>query len=186
VKSLYFYKYKSDLNFKDMKKILFAITILIFVSCMDNEENINPVVSDFIGTWNLTSLEIVGNNTVSYDNISYTTMTTNFGKDFDFTITFSENPNEYTTTGKFTSVLEYEESSLIGLQNQEYEVTAEESLDSGTWAIEDNKLTIENGFEELIDIPVEVDLDQINGISIKSISANEIILEDTVIQDLYS
>jgi len=167
-----------------MKKILFALTILIFASCADNEESINPVISDFTGTWNLTFLEVIGDNTASYGNISYTTMTKNFGKNFNYTITFTENPNEYTTAGKFTSVLEYDESDLFDVQNLEYVVSAEESLDTGTWAIENNKLTIENGFQNLIDIPAEIDLDQLDGISIKSISENEIILEDTVKQNL--
>ena len=165
-----------------MKKILFALTFLFFISCADNEENIDATTSDFVGTWNLTSFNGLaeGTTTGTFDNIVYTASNQSYGKDFDMTFTFSENPNEYTSNGSFTSVVEYEDSNSGGPQINEDLITAEKSFDSGTWSIDNDKFFLENGFEDEIEIPSEIDLDLINGLSIKSITDTKIVLEEEV------
>lgn len=169
-----------------MKKLFFTLTILFFISCSDNEENIDATTSDFVGTWNLTTFDIDSSTKVSYSGFSYTLDSKTFGKDFDFTFTFSETPNEYTTNGEYTLVTEYNDPYSGETESYEYPVTALESFSSGSWSIVDNKLIIENGFQQQeIDLNIDTDFEnQLSGITVKSLSSNKIILEEKISQDL--
>ncbi len=124
-----------------MKKLLLLfISTLLFISCSDeSDNNVDVNQSDLVGTWNLTKLEGFNKADVKSGVFSTNIDNTFFGKDYNFTFNFTENPNNYYTDGSFTLV-------TIDKDDQTTEISSNTAgnLVSGEWKIENNKLVITN------------------------------------------
>jgi len=130
-----------------MKKLIYLVCLCVMVSCGDNEDNnVDVNESDIVGTWNLTKMETNATTTMDTGIIDINFDTKVYGKDYDYTITFSEDPNEITTDGSFTTVIEYDgddtfgdiDFSEFGVEDQTFDVS---ELITGTWSISDDILT---------------------------------------------
>ncbi|AOW19928.1 lipocalin family protein [Urechidicola croceus] len=129
-----------------MKKLKYvSILCLLFISaCSDpDEDNIidSATQSEILGTWTMT--EFYTNNGRTITDVQGTELTTNFvseGQDFETTVTFTENPNEVTSEGGYTTILT---STVLG-QSLTQEVPTPSSGVTGTWSLNNGILAISN------------------------------------------
>ena len=129
-----------------MKKLflqLFAITV-IFSSCSssdsdsgDNEDPQNPT-AEIIGTWNGVDVEYSG--TTTFTILGENVVSTFIGEayDVDFTLIFTENPNNVVADGSYS--LNLTVTTLGEVQTETVENL--ELLDTGTWIISGSTLSI--------------------------------------------
>ncbi len=124
-------------------KILLLITIVAFLTACESNDNsdINITNEDLVGEWNVTAQTLDITTTGNFQGIALTSKTTGYGKDFDFTYTFSKNPNIVAVKGKYTSVTT---TSILGQPDntQEIEVHSVDGFDSGTWNLSGNTISI--------------------------------------------
>ena len=123
------------------KILLFAFAFsLLFISCSDNEDPSSTLTnSDIVGTWNVTAQTLDLNSIIDASGQTITFTTTSYGKDFNMTYVFSENPNNVIVQGSFTSVIT---TSILGqTQTQEIPVNSVDNLSAGTWSLTNNLLT---------------------------------------------
>ena len=153
----HFFKFK----FYIMKLIqLFFVAVLcsFLFACEDDtptpSDNTNDTTvtnHQLVGTWNLTAIEYQG--TISSEAVGFPISVSSFtgtGVDMDLTIDFTENPNDYTTSGDYSVLISVESFGQIIEQtwaNQGF-------IDDGTWAEANNVLTVTNaiGGEQSINI----------------------------------
>lgn len=116
---------------------LFAVVALgiVFNGCKKDDEA-SP--GSIPGTWKMTDLHAdngVSTTTLLGQEISYTYSF--HGKDYNTFTTFTENPNEFTSTGSYTIV------TTINFQGQmsTTETPADVFSGTGTWTISGNTLT---------------------------------------------
>ena len=75
------------------------------------------------------------------------------GKDYNFTFTFSENPDVYSTNGEFTAVTTTEIAGVS--KTEETKTEALQDLQSGEWEVISDKLIFKgNGESESIEIKI--------------------------------
>jgi hypothetical protein len=109
--------------------------ILIHSSCNKDENNEPGSVP---GTWKMTSLHVddgISTTTALGQEITYTYKI--HGKDYDTSTTFTENPNEFSSSGSYTSVLILE---LLG-QKDTTETVITAAPGTGMWFVNGNTLT---------------------------------------------
>ncbi|MCB4808992.1 lipocalin family protein [Tamlana sp. 62-3] len=128
-----------------MRKIvvLFVVLSSFLWSCSgDSENGSNQDIDDLVGTWVAQNIETTGTATFEVLDQNITAPITGEGYDVDFSLTFSENPNNYTTEGSFG----LEISITYLFQTMSERIDDQEFLGSGTWSKDGNVLTIvENG-----------------------------------------
>ena len=124
-------------------KILLLLTVITFLTACESNENINISITsaDLIGTWNVTSQTVESTNTVTSQGTSATYQTSGYGKDYNLTYTFSEDPNILKTQGGYTFVVT---TNLPGqpATTQETPITTVDGLDSGSWSLNDTTITV--------------------------------------------
>ncbi|HXR80897.1 MAG TPA: hypothetical protein VN763_08265 [Saprospiraceae bacterium] len=106
---------------------LFGILMLIHSSCNKDENNEPGTIP---GTWKITDIHIddgISAVTVAGQTIAYPY--TIRGKNLNTSTTFTENPNEYTSTGYYTSVTVIDYSGI----KDTTEVLITASPGTGTW-----------------------------------------------------
>ena len=117
-------------------KILLLLTVITFLTaCESNEnENINVTTDDIVGVWNATGFTLDSDASITHKGITINYNINSFGKDFDFVYTFSENPNEVSAIGSYTSVTT---TTITGqpVDVQELSISSLNGLDSGTWSL---------------------------------------------------
>ncbi|GAA3513429.1 hypothetical protein GCM10022393_29030 [Aquimarina addita] len=123
---------------KNLYLLLVVIITAVFISC-DNEdtEDILQENVSIIGNWEMTSIEITdGTSTTEFFGEAITLDYTTVGKDIDYTVTFSENPNVLTGEGGYTAVV----STTYAGQTETQEETISDFMNSGAWRKEGNIL----------------------------------------------
>ncbi|TCI94998.1 hypothetical protein [Tenacibaculum sp. M341] len=129
-----------------MKKLLFLFAAtLLFVSCSDSDSGTSLDLNDstISGTWDLTLFDLDAVTTLNIQGANISGESKAVGKDYNFSITFTDNPKEFTTSGSFTVVTT---STTNGVTNTlEEKVSAISELSSGEWKIEDNQLVLIGG-----------------------------------------
>ncbi|UOB15982.1 hypothetical protein [Abyssalbus ytuae] len=134
-------------------RISFLIFLLTFISCSKDDDNEQGVIDpnvDITGEWNLTDYKIDdGKMTMTFDEGSISGQFSAYGKDYDYAVAFSKDPDIVTSAGSFTLVFT---SSFLGVSDtQEILVDTsdlEDEVLNGPWAIEGNNfITEEEGIE---------------------------------------
>jgi hypothetical protein len=136
-------------------KILSPIFVLFsFFACtIANTSSVEIDNNDLIGSWSVKNLNL-DNATLSVTSPVVTTLAANgIGKNFNTTISFSENPNNVTLNGNFVLELTYREPSGI---EQTEELTLNNiffndnfGFTSSTWILNDDELQLNEGGEML-------------------------------------
>ncbi|MCB4800065.1 hypothetical protein [Neotamlana laminarinivorans] len=135
-----------------MKKnaLLFLFTALVFACSGSDDSNTNDVeVNLLLGTWIGEDVEYSGTTSFDYFGTTFETPFTGEAYDVDYTLTFTENPNEFTSEGSY---------SLEVTTNFLGETITENSEDlefmgSGLWSQDGNQLiTTESGVTTIFTI----------------------------------
>lgn len=140
-----------------MKKNLLVIIASVFLLsyCSSNEnENIDES-SILKGTWNLVAQTLNSTITISDGTETEVINVSSVAKDFDFRITFSENPNTMSSQGSFKTVTT---TSMTGQPDriEESISTSSEGVLEGTWTLSANTLIINPNNDEMELISGEV------------------------------
>lgn len=140
---------------KTIKIIILMLSFVTFVSCSKDDDslNIDPDVN-IAGVWEMVNYDLNSKYTFSYEGENGTFDYSVTGKDYDYQVIFTENPNYVTSSGGYTSVIT---TSLLGEKNTQEVYTSSEDFENGmiggTWRIEGNKLiTIVDEVETSMDI----------------------------------
>jgi len=135
---------------KNLKKLIFIFSVtLLFISCNDDESVLQIENSQILGTWNLTELTEDGTTTTSSQGFDISATFSAYGKNINAEVTFTENPNEFASSGSYISVLTTE---ILGQQTVQ-EVPINNFIGSGDWEINGNIMTsTANGEESTAEI----------------------------------
>ncbi len=123
---------------KKLPILLFLALGGFFASCeKDSSEPETPEVmveqSSLVGTWDVTGYEVEdGKSTTEAAGQSITQEYTSYGKDYDMTVDFNENPQTAVSNGSYISVLTY---SLLG-QKYTQEVPTFSLFEESEWQLE--------------------------------------------------
>ncbi|WP_323787666.1 hypothetical protein [Psychroserpens sp.] len=140
-----------------MKKlhVLFIALALVFTACSSDDNNTNndpgdgDVNGELLGLWNAVDVLYTGDTVVE---VAGQTIVTDFvgeSYDVDFTLEFTENPNEYVSEGSYSVELT---STTLG-QTQVFDVPNLEFIGDGTWTRDGNEITtMANGDEGVMTI----------------------------------
>jgi hypothetical protein len=93
--------------------------------------------SNLVGAWKLVSLDYAGTSTNGGASSQFSAV----GKSYTYVITFSENPNNYVTTGGYTVALTTELGGISFTQD----ITLTDYASSGTWQLKGDTLTTVDG-----------------------------------------
>ena len=112
-----------------------AAVVFLFIGCKKDED---ATPGSLPGTWRMTDVHAdngVSTTTVLGQEISYTYSF--HGKDYSTMTTFTENPNEFTSTGSYTAV------TTINFQGQmtTTETPVDAASGTGTWSINGSTFT---------------------------------------------
>ncbi len=138
---------------KKLNLILLLAITSFFISCEkendaaeNNVEKNNAIEETSLkGDWQLTGyIQEDGKNTTLVGNQSSTINFSSVGKDYDMTITFSEDPKTVTSNGQYGVVL----TSTVFGEIQTQESIAFSALKASEWRIDNNTLIFINGDEE--------------------------------------
>jgi hypothetical protein len=111
-----------------------SILFLTLASCEKDVEN-NPTVN-IVGTWKLTDIHANEGNYAVISNGAGRVFTFKLeGQDYNTTTTYTENPNEFTSTGSYTAITIFDQSlppdtTLVPFNNA-----------MGSWSIDGDLLT---------------------------------------------
>jgi hypothetical protein len=156
------------------KILLLLLAISFLFSCeINNTSQADITTADIVGTWNLTDFRIENAvlNSITPDSAIYTA--SGFGKNYNGSITFSENPNKISIKGNFIFELTYKNGQTFteniyldaALFNDAFNSV------SSTWNLDQNILSIiENG--EIIEI------------NIKEFTGSKIVIETEINQTI--
>lgn len=127
-----------------MKKLnyLCLVLFLVFASCSNDDDGDTPsdVSGDLLGVWVGQTLDFTGTAVTEYLGQDVVADLVGEAYDVDYTLTFTENPNEVTTDGSYN--LEVTTTALGQTQTETLENV--ELLGDGTWERSGNVLTIES------------------------------------------
>ena len=129
---------------KNLKKFIALFSIILFISC-NNSEDSTPIDTtaqedDLVGTWSLTEITQDGTATATVQGVPVETNYTSFGKNIDAQIVFTQNPNNFTASGGFTSVVTV---TLLGQSTtEEFPIVIDGVLNQGTWEVNQGVITV--------------------------------------------
>jgi len=129
---------------ESIKQIVLVLLTFFLISCSSEDStpiDINAQEDDLVGAWALTSVTQDGEVSTEVQGITVKGDITSAGKDIDAQIVFTANPNNYSSTGGYTDVINI---SVIGLSFSEEEVVISvgELLGQGSWSINQGILTL--------------------------------------------
>ena len=124
---------------KTSKLLLLGILFLSLAACKKDEENNS---STLVGSWNVTGIDYSGTTTTVDPNVGTISGTfTGLGKNLSLEIHFSENPNDYTTSGTYDIDL----TTMVQGQTYNTTWTSGDFIDDGTWELDGSTLRVTNG-----------------------------------------
>lgn len=139
-----------------LKLLLLFIIIPILFSCEVNTTSQADITStDLVGTWNLTNFKIDNAilNILSPDPATITA--SGFGKNYNASITFTENPNQVSVDGNFDFELTYTNGQTY-IENIYLDATLLNNTfgsSSSSWRIDNNILSLIES-REIINIEI--------------------------------
>lgn len=124
------------------KFILFLALIATLSSCVnnDNVNNVNLSESDIAGVWNVTDVLQVGTATTNFFGQEIVSTFSNTGREFDFTYDFGLDPNTITANGSYISIISITVDGQT--ETEEAMVSTVEGLNTGTWSINGNIMSV--------------------------------------------
>lgn len=143
---------------KLFKHFLILCVAVSFAACStdDDNSNNNDTSGELVGTWDLISLDYNGNTFTSMDGQGFNIDFVGFAENIDYSLTFTENPNEFLAGGSYdinaSSTFEGQTTTI----NESFDGVSSE----GTWEQNGNILTVEG---TLVDagttLPVNMDIE---------------------------
>jgi len=134
---------------KKLSLLLFISTLVLF-SCKkdDDESNTGSTNDDLVGTWHLSGFNSTQTSTYTTDGETTEEQTQEVtGTEFDSSITFTSDPNEYNFEGEYTAFIEvFEEDEVISSFEYGGNPLFIYGDPSGEWKIEDGQLFLTSGF----------------------------------------
>jgi hypothetical protein len=125
-----------------MKKLnyLFIVLALVLTACSSDDDSNPPgdTSGDLIGTWIGQDVDYTGSSSTTVQGQSFDATFVGEAYDVDYTLTFTENPNEIISDGSYSIELT---TTALG-QTQVDNVENLEFLNSGTWTQSGNMLTV--------------------------------------------
>lgn len=158
----------------NLKYLLFStLLVMSFLSCSkDEEEQVKVSSSAIAGLWKLSSVSCTdGTTTVESGGSTLNQSFTVTGKDYDATVTLSENPNVYKSEGSYTAV------SVVTFNGSTYiqETPFQDFTVTGNWKLDGNKLLVtSNGQPEQSAEIVKLDA---NNLEYK-VLVNQVVIEN--------
>ena len=133
---------------KIFKLLLLSAVFVLFSACGGNDDDIivmDEMTEDpppsIIGEWQLTSMQLSGTSSETTKGSPVDATFTGFGKNMDFSIIFTEDPNEYVRDGTYTVELTTTIDGEISVDNSTHYV-----IDvMGNWSIDNTELTMIDG-----------------------------------------
>ena len=121
-----------------LSKMLLNLGFLILLMTCNKEDD-NPANHSVVGSWQLTSASS-DNGMITTDTpiATFTTNYTFFGEDLNLVISFSEDPNTFSSTGIYTRVV----TTTTNNQTITQQEPGDDFQASGTWERADNLVTI--------------------------------------------
>jgi len=122
--------------------------IILVTSCTSDDMtalDTRAQASDLVGTWNLIEESQEGTGKVTLQGIPVTGTITSMGKDFDATITFTENPNILMAAGSYTEVITASFATIN--RTEEIPVVLNNELSQGAWSLNEGVITLSGGSE---------------------------------------
>ncbi|WP_299213877.1 lipocalin family protein [uncultured Dokdonia sp.] len=116
---------------------LFIVTS--FVSCNSDDDSSNDTSADLVGTWNITAFDYQGATSAEILGETITSSFDGIGQNFDASVVFTENPNEYTSNGSYDAVVT---TTVLG--ESQTETTSIDNFQSeGMWSRSGNTITFD-------------------------------------------
>lgn len=139
-----------------MKKLnyLFIALALVLTACSGDDDGGNPsdTSGDILGTWIGQDVDYTGTSSTSVQGQSINSTFVGEAYDVDYTLTFTENPNEVVSDGSYSIELTTTalgETFTENVENLEF-------LNSGAWSRSGNQLTITDNGEDTVATIVEL------------------------------
>lgn len=142
---------------KTIGKLCVALLFITsLVACSSDDDGNNDTSASLVGTWSITAFDYEGATSFDFLGEPISTSFTGVGQNFDYDITFTENPNEYTAEGSYDIVLDFTVEGMT-----ETETTSIENVESeGTWERNGNMLLLDGSIIDIdVDIPVAETMD---------------------------
>ncbi|MEP0265000.1 lipocalin family protein [Dokdonia sp.] len=114
--------------------ILFTISV---ASCSSDDDSSNPSSANISGIWQGESFDYTGTSTTEILGESITTSFVGETENINYTLTFSENPNEVIADGSYDVIL----TTTLEGQTTTQTVPGIDFLNSGSWELDGNTLT---------------------------------------------
>lgn len=153
------------------------LVLLSSCSSDDNNNGSNISTAEIVGIWIGETVDYSGTGSTIFQG---ETITANFdGEGFaiDYTLTFTENPNNVVANGSYSVVLDY----TINGQTEEQIIEDLEFLNNGTWNISGDMLTIVSEGETS-----DVEILELTDSSLKlKLTEEEIVIEQGLEVDTY-
>ena len=132
-----------------MKRLFLLSLSVFFIACSSDDDStgVSIAEADLVGTWDLTSFEQSGSTSTTVAGQTIASTFTAVGSQFDFTTTFTADPNQASSEGTYVIDVRTETAGEVV---EEQATVDSNDFDSGalsgTWRIEGDKLlTNESG-----------------------------------------
>ncbi|WP_204345340.1 lipocalin family protein [Psychroserpens algicola] len=137
-----------------MKKLnlLFIALAMVLTACSSDDTNPPNTEGDLLGTWIGQDVQYTGTSATEVQGQSITADFVGDAYDVNYTLTFTENPNEVVADGSYSIELT---TTALG-QSQTQNVEDLEFLNSGTWSRSGNQLSITDNGETTVGTIVEL------------------------------
>lgn len=125
---------------KNITQLLILCVAILFASCSSDDENSNEndITGDLVGTWGIVSLEYSGITTTKIDGDDLIINFDGIAKNIDYTIKFSENPNEFEAEGSYDIELT---TTFFGITDTQT-IPVDDGSGTGTYSLGSNGDTI--------------------------------------------
>jgi len=130
-----------------------------FIGCSSDDDSTNNTSASLIGTWSIVSFDYDGVTSTEFMGESLDATFVGVGENFDASITFTENPNEYSSSGSYDVVLS---TTVLGMTDT-MTTPIDNFQSEGGWERNGDLLIFENEFIELNStIPtMEIDMNEV-------------------------
>lgn len=122
---------------KIFKLTLIALFVATITSCSSDDDNSSTISAGITGTWQGESFDYSGSTTTEILGESITADFVAETENIDYTLTFSENPNEVVADGSYDVVL----TTTVAGQTTTQAVPGTDFLNSGSWDLTNTTLT---------------------------------------------
>jgi hypothetical protein len=120
-------------------KLLFLAVAVFFLSCGDDKDEDPVPTGDLAGSWNVTAIDYAGTSSTVVMGIESKATFTGTGKNMNLIVTFTEDPNKFTSQGDYVIALK---TTIQGQTiDTDYPVTG--FMTDGTWSVSGKTLTVE-------------------------------------------